>query len=181
MAHRVAQFSKRHSNRLMAAAAKKKRDEGSMPITVQRTGDVSGQSVSVTVNSSGPVQVNVQVSPDHLGDPVPTLIDFEMDQENDQPSGCETDSDDSDNECDDRDLNLHVVHDHDLEEVDVTDCIVEEDKVEFVHLESEPAPVTELRQWALAKRVSRDALDTLLKTRNENHMVQSTRCVQRPF
>lgn len=147
MAHLIAGFASRHSNRLLAAIRRKGEPEGSTPPKVQRTNDVADpQEVSVTVNSSGPVQVHVQVSADRPGSTgtSPTLIDVNVIPINDQPSQSdddETDSGNSDDDCEDRDLNLHVVRDVDLEGVDVTDCELEEGNVEFIHRNSELEPV----------------------------------------
>lgn len=175
MTHFIAGLSKRQSNRLLAASREQDSNECPQPPKVSRSNDVGdngeSQSVSVTINSSRPVRVHVELSADLSCDPSPPIYDavIAIDDGIAHPDNQDTYSDESDDECEDRDPHLHLVRESDLIGIDVTDCAEEVDEVEFIYRKTEAEAVTKLRIWALTNRITRNALDALLLTLREVH------------
>lgn len=181
MSHFIAGVSKRHSNRMLAAAAREESETDGL-LTDKRTrsnNENSPESVSVMLSSTGPVNVHFTMS---TGD-VPAMNTIELDAGSDDNMRLdveEIDSDESGDECEDRDEHLHLVRDSDLVGVDVSDCVEEVNEVEFVHRKEEPEAVTNLRLWAIKNRISRNALNTLLKTLREAHGPIHPKCAKTP-
>lgn len=171
MSHYVAGLSKRHSNRMLAASRAQQETGGPRaPKTPRTDNDVSSQSVSVLVNSSVPGHVHVDVSIDVRDEfIIPVDEDYLTNTEQIPHSIVEADSDESGDECEERDPHLHIVIDSELEGVDITDCTEEVNEVEFIHRPAEPEAVTQLRLWAITNRISRSAVDALLKTLRAAH------------